>query len=193
MLQRLFDSLPHIYKRKYANFLTIVLTAISIPLNNFEEDYAKIIGSCSIITAEGFWLDFWGFLFGIKRFIGENDFNYRKRLLIFVKYGANTVAAIYKTLKFYYGDAISLEENFNGITKNNDYSTYDYNFDSCIVILQYSPQFVSSLEKTFFVNKSYIGSNSYIIAIDHRYSQYQVKDIIGNLKVAGVKFVHDIN
>ena len=193
MLDKMYKNLPHIYKRKPNQFLNIILSAISKIFNDFEQDYSKIIASCSIITAEGFWLDFWGFLFKIKRFIDENDNNYRKRILLFVKYGATTKFALLNNISFYYGSEIELVENNGEVIQNYDYLDYNYNFDSCIIVLKYTPEFVSNVEKTFFVNKSYIGSNSYLLRSEYRYTAYQIRDIIGDLKVAGVKLVHDLS
>ncbi len=192
-MEKILKNLPRKYKSGLIQIFSIVLQAISNKMDGFEDDYLKVIASCSIITAEDFWLDFWGFFYKIRRFLSETDVIYRERILTYIRYGMINHQSIVKTAKLYSSIEPTLIEHHGEIVIDYDYLTYNYDFSNFLMTLKYNPSFISNeLNKTFFVEHSFIGYNSFIVETQQRYPLKTVKNIINNSKTAGVKLIHDI-
>jgi len=191
MLEKLYKNLPKFFDKRSGTLLEIILKAISEVFENFKEDYLKIIANCSAITSSGFWLDFWGFLYGIRRFTKESDFTYRIRILTAITHGSLTRKAILEITKLHSKMPPILIEHNGTILNNYDYSDYQYDFNNFVMTLFYDPQFVSRLNKAFFIGNSYISYDTYLFRSEERYSTVQVKNIIDSLKMAGIKLIHN--
>ncbi len=191
-MEKILKNLPRKYKRGTIQIFSIVLQAISNKIDDFDNNYLSLIASCSIITAEGFWLNFWGYFYKINRFLGENDTSYRRRILNYVKHGTVNRESIIETAKIHSNIEPILTEHHGQITVNYDYLDYDYDYSNFLMTLTYNPVFISKSDKVFFVGSSYIGHNTYLVGMETRYSFYLVKNILNNLKAAGVKLIHNV-
>lgn len=192
MTEKFYKNLPSIYTRK-SGVLYAIIYAIASLFDDFETDYKAALSSAGVITAEGFWLDFWGYLLNMKRFANEYDDDYRFRLLTFIRLGIVTRAALIATARPFSKTEPILTEHNGTILQNDNYTAYTYDFKNHLMTLTYTPQFTAtSGAKTFFIGKSYIGYNTYLTKVTSRYSVAQLKEILNNIKMAGVKLIHKI-
>jgi hypothetical protein len=156
-----------------------------------EEDYVSVIATASIITAEGFWLDFWGYMFKISRLPLEIDEAYRLRILDFIQYGYVTRDAILKHASLFSRSIPILTEHNQGVLKSFDYATeYEYNLNRFVMTIEYTPQQSSSFQDySFCIGMSYIDYNAYLQMIESAYSMEEIVKLVNNSKTAGVKMI----
>lgn len=196
-LDKLNNYLPKIYKKKEDTdrLLYIVLYCISRFFDeDMEDDFSKIIACASLITAEGFWLDFWGYFFHIKRFVKEEDIDYKRRILLSIKLGSVSRNAIIQHVSQFSRTEPILEEHNGEVLNNQDYSSYSVSdlYKKFTMTITYYPFYISQSSKLFFIGTSYIGYDSYLTVSEKRYSYQQIKAIIDNLKAAGIKLIHKV-
>lgn len=165
-----------------------------------ETDTPELENSISPLTAEGFWLDFWGFFLGETRYTQESDSDYRTRILNGINYGKNTELAIIQSIEFLTATTPEIIEDRGKILENFDYAT-DFDYDAMYegqaftFILKYRTRTTSI--KAAYVGISCIGQSAYIYrpfgVRPSNLEQNRIVDIVNRTKLAGTKVIHDIS
>ena len=196
VLHRFTQNLTRVFNRHTSEILRVVLLTLSKLLCETEDEYDKIIAECSVLTASGFWLDFWGFLLSVNRFTfeGETDEVYRRRIFIFLRQGVATREALLNAVASFSLTAPELIEHNGTIIKDDDYSFYTANYDSHVMTLTFVPMFSGSVGGVFYAGVSYYGATTYLTRrrAFHIVSLTQIYAVIDKLKTAGVKLIHKV-
>lgn len=196
LLHRFTQNLTRLFKRNTSEILRVVLYALSQLLFETEEEYDKVIAECSVLTASGFWLDFWGFLLSVNRFTfeGETDEVYRRRIFVFLRQGVATREALINAVASFSMMAPELVEHNGTIIKDSNYSTYTASYDQHVMTLTFVPMFSGSVGGAFYTGVSYYGATTYLTRRQafHVVSLTQIYAVIDKLKTAGVKLIHKV-
>jgi hypothetical protein len=160
--------------------------------DELDTDLKDALIDANILSARGFWLNFWGFFFKVDRFPDEEDIDYRRRLRRTLVNGANTRKAILDAVKPFSNSAPILNE-FNGnVVTNDDYTSYNYdsNFTKSSFLMQLQYALPASGSQNFFIGKSYIGVTTFLFDPNqNRYNAQRIEDIVKATKLGGVKIL----
>lgn len=152
-----------------------VIGALDNELSDSEKILLQTKVESSLATANGDWLDKWGYWFGQRRLDGWSDDEYRNRIVYHVTHGRNTIDSIRTAIA-----------NFLNINKDKIYI--------------YEP-----FRDIFILNDSLLNSSKYLPSTYYRYAVIDIKisanipdeviSIINLFRPAGVLWVltHDIN
>ena len=152
-----------------------VIGALDNELSDSEKILLQTKVESSLATADGDWLDKWGYWFGQRRLDGWSDEEYRNHIVYHVTHGRNTIDSIRTAIA-----------NFLNINKDKIYI--------------YEP-----FRDIFILNDSLLNSSKYLPSTYYRYAVIDIKisanipdeviSIINLFRPAGVLWVltHDIN
>ena len=192
---RLLKELPKNYKKSANQLLFALITAIADALKLFDDEFKLALIHANILTAQGFWLNYWGFYFGIDRFPGESDTSYRRRIVVVIKYGSNNRDAILGIAKSFSLIEPVLTEYTGEILFNADYSALDLTShiytDAFIMRLEYRP--ASKTEQTSYIDEAYIDHDIYLAGeSSNQYVLTEIEGMIKAHKTAGIKLIFKI-
>lgn len=100
----MWKFLNPLYFRKTGTENDIVLENIDNILEKASKDSMLVKDELSILTATGEYLDEWGSWFGIRRADGEEDEQYRRRMLSVMSNPKSTIPAIEETIRSYFNN-----------------------------------------------------------------------------------------
>lgn len=152
-----------------------IIGALDNQLSDSEQRFLKTKVETSLQTADGDWLDKWGYWFGQRRLNGWSDDEYRQHIVYHVTHGRNTIDSIKEAIA-----------NFLNVNKDSIY-IYEPYIDM------------------FILNDSLLNSNKYLPSTYYRYAVIDIRissnipseviSIINLFRPAGVLWVltHDIN
>lgn len=191
MLDKLLAGLPRRYAR-LGEIKTALLLALATLFSDLDADLKDALTDANILTARGFWLNFWGFFFHVDRFPDETDADYRRRLRRTLVNGSSTRKAIVEAVKPFSTETPILQE-FNGnIVTNDDYSSYNYvsQFTKSAFLMQLQYKLPISGRQNFFIGKSYIGKTTFLFdSNQNRYNAQRIEDIVKATKMGGIKIL----
>lgn len=152
-----------------------IIGALDDQLSDSEQRFLKTKVETSLETADGNWLDKWGYWFGQRRLNGWSDDEYRQHIIYHVTHGRNTIDSIKEAIA-----------NFLNVNKDSIYIYEPY-------------------RDMFILNDSLLNSNKYLPSTYYRYAVIDIRissnipdeviSIINLFRPAGVLWVltHDIN
>lgn len=152
-----------------------IIGALDDQLSDSEQRFLKTKVETSLQTADGDWLDKWGYWFGQRRLNGWSDDEYRQHIVYHVTHGRNTIDSIKEAIA-----------NFLNVNKDSIYIYEPY-------------------RDMFILNDSLLNSNKYLPSTYYRYAVIDIRissnipseviSIINLFRPAGVLWVltHDIN
>ena len=152
-----------------------IIGALDDQLSDSEQRFLKTKVETSLGTADGNWLDKWGYWFGQRRLNGWSDDEYRQHIIYHVTHGRNTIDSIKEAIA-----------NFLNVNKDSIYIYEPY-------------------RDMFILNDSLLNSNKYLPSTYYRYAVIDIRissnipdeviSIINLFRPAGVLWVltHDIN
>jgi hypothetical protein len=189
---RIFWYLTRVFKKSVGSLLYIVIFAIGDLLQAFDTDFRQALLEASPITADGIWLDFWGFMFKLRRFHNEPDSTFRERMLGILGNGASTSQAILSAIRPYSTIEPTITEYSGGVAVNRSYDAYSYDTDytknAFIMQIQYRLEDRSDLE--FYIDKSYITYSTGVVNTTvANMAANVIEQIVSDIKLAGVKVV----
>lgn len=192
MVQILLQNMSRFMaKTATGTFLTIVYCLGSV-LNVLDEDFKLAIASLSLNTAEGFWLDMWGFILGVDRNKdSESDVFYRERIKRTALESKSFNRRITEAVELYSTRTPSLREPRGGVLINSDYSTYICTPEVHIVLLQYN---LGVIGDPIYAGFGYFGAGYFPAIGVSEHSEIlniEVKAMVQQLKMAGTKIVYD--
>lgn len=194
MLNKLLNNLPGLYKNyKSGSLLFVILWVLSKTLDDLDAQYNELVKECGVLTARGFWLDFWGFLLSIKRFTAfdETDEDYRKRIFVFLRSNVATREVIRDVIiDFSRFEPVIIEHN-GQIIKNIDYNNYELNYDRNIITIEFAPRFTGFTNNVFYIGFSFYGHDTYLRRRSGFYERSidQIFELLNRVKTAGVKII----
>lgn len=100
----MWKFLNPLYFRKTGTENDVVLENIDNILEKASKDSMLVKDELSILTATGEYLDEWGSWFGIRRADGEEDEQYRRRMLSVMSNPKSTIPAIEETIRSYFNN-----------------------------------------------------------------------------------------
>ncbi len=152
-----------------------IIGALDDQLSDSEQRFLKTKVETSLGTADGNWLDKWGYWFGQRRLNGWSDDEYRQHIIYHVTHGRNTIDSIKEAIA-----------NFLNVNKDSIYIYEPY-------------------RDMFILNDSLLNSNKCLPSTYYRYAAIDIRissnipdeviSIINLFRPAGVLWVltHDIN
>jgi len=196
-IDKIINLLSTPIKRVKTDLTLALYTAYSSILSEADSELSNIIEQVCLFTSSGFWVDFWGERFDLKRLPKEEDASFISRIQQAVYASSNTVQDIQSRLVPYVASTPTITEYKGDAAINIAYESLNFGelYDrSHMLEISFEPVLMEDNKYIYVSATSYVGVNSFVASSGKAsYSLEVVQEIVNKVKMAGVKPVYNNN